>query len=95
MAKRGNPKWEKGKSGNPGGRKKGKSFNAELREALDKKAKKEGFKRAADWLVSKATTDNKLMSKLLDKAYSDAPKDVNIKGEGAKFIVITKGEVEW
>lgn len=86
--------WKKGQSGNPGGRKKGKTLNALLLEAFNRAAKKERT-TLADLLVNKALEDTKLLSKLLDKVISDAPKDVNLKAEGARFIVVTKGDINW
>lgn len=72
--------FKKGQSGNPKGRTLGKSFGDNLRAALLAVAKKDKFKSAEEYLINKAKTDSKLLAKLLDKMYSDAPKDVNVTG---------------
>ena len=42
-----------------------------------------------------AKTDPKLRAKLMDKFISDAPRDVNVAGEGFVFKIITHGKEEW
>ena len=87
-------KFVKGQSGNPKGRKPGNTINDSIRKAVEKAAKEAKKKSVGEYLWG-LHDDFKWHSQLLDKFISDAPKDVNLAGEGFTFKIITHGKEEW
>jgi hypothetical protein len=71
------------------GRPKGNTFNDSIRKAIEKCAK-DKKQSVGEYLWNLAESDSKLRAKLVDKIISDAPKDLNIKGD--VDIIIRKPE---
>ena len=73
-AKRGNPNWAKGESGNPAGRRKGsknKFSIADLQKALNRAKKKNNGVSLLDHVCENAYKDNHLAVCILKKMYPD------------------------
>jgi hypothetical protein len=81
--------WTKGQSGNPKGRKPGKTPTQSLIDELEAKAKREGLGK--NWLrhvVELAWTDSKLLAALLKKLIADKSEmDVTLKADLAQAII--------
>lgn len=96
--KRGNPNWQKGVSGNPGGRNRDKPFLAALNKAIAKHGDKESaLLRVAKALLDKAITGdmaaiNALMDRLDGKAIqtvagdNDAPFKLMVEWKTASKV---------
>lgn len=70
MSERGNPKWSKGKSGNPRGRPKKDETRSELLLALDRAAKRHD-KKFIDYYVELAYEDKGVAQDLASKLWPD------------------------
>lgn len=84
--KRGNPNWANGKSGNPKGRKPGKSEFACLKEAI-KKVESRKKQSLYEHAVERAFVDDKVLVALINKLVPNTHHVGNDEENPFKFVI--------